>query len=449
MANILLGVSGGIAAYKALELVRLATGAGHSVRVIQTRASTRFVGPASFEGLTGAPVLAGGLELDPARGAFPGEQLLRHDPIAHLELARKADVYLIAPASANTIAKLAHGFASDMLSSAALAADCPLLLAPAMNDRMYAHAATQANLRLLRERGTIVLDPGSGRLASAGEHGIGRMQEPRELLAACERALAGSAAGPTSDLDGTLVAEEPLPGRSASDPDAAPEPQGAADWEGLRVLVTAGGTREPIDGVRFVGNSSSGRMGLALAQAARDRGASVTVIAANVALSRPDGVAWQQAPTAEQMRLACERELPRCDVLLMAAAVADFRPAAPVEGKIKKGGRQRLCLELEPTADVLSGLAQRRGPGQTLVGFAAEHGEGAIEEARRKLRDKRIDAIVLNDVSRGDIGFESDSNEVVIVGADFELAVAKAAKRAIAEAVLDAVMRLRAAATPA
>ncbi|MHB1538014.1 MAG: bifunctional phosphopantothenoylcysteine decarboxylase/phosphopantothenate synthase [Solirubrobacteraceae bacterium] len=438
MANILLGVSGAVAAYKALEFVRLATGAGHSVRAIQTRSSVRFVGRASFEGLTGAPSLSGAFELDPARGAFPGEQLPLRDPIAHLELAGKAHVYIVAPASANTLARLAHGHADDMLSCVALAASCPLLLAPAMNDRMYAHPATQANLQLLRARGAIVLEPSSGRLASAGEQGLGRMQEPQALLAACERELA----------------EQPRAGRRSQPPAGdgasqltAADPARTRDFEGLRVLVTAGGTREPIDSVRFVGNSSSGRMGIALAEAARARGAEVTVLAANVSLAPLEGVAWQQAPTAERMCAACERELPRCDVLLMAAAVADFRPAASFDGKLKKHEHERLALDLEPTVDVLSRVSQLRRSGQTLVGFAAEHGDRGIEEARRKLRVKGLDAVVLNDVSRSDIGFDSDSNEVVIVASGLELAVARASKRTIAEAILDAVVRLRSAAT--
>lgn len=443
MANILLGVSGGIAAYKALEFVRLATATGHSLRVIQTPASRRFVGAASFEALTGAPVLSGEFERDPARGAFPGEPLPGHDPIGHLELARKADVYLIAPASANTIAKLAHGFAEDMLSSAALAASCPLLIAPAMNNHMYEHPATQANLRLLRERGVHVIEPGEGRLASAGEQGVGRLREPVELLAACEAVLQGSGPAPEDagrDGGGASGAGAVSGGATS----AAAVGDGAAAWHGLRVLVTAGGTREPIDSVRFIGNSSSGKMGLALAQAAAARGAEVTLIAANVQLPRPSGIAWREAGSAAEMRAACEEEMRGCDVLLMAAAVADFRPAKAVVGKIKKQRREHLALELEPTADVLSGLAQMRSQAQTLIGFAAEHGEDAIGEARRKLAAKHVDAIVLNDVSRTDIGFDAEANEVTIVAADFELSVPKAAKREIAEAILDAVTRLRA-----
>jgi phosphopantothenoylcysteine decarboxylase/phosphopantothenate--cysteine ligase len=209
------------------------------------------------------------------------------------------------------------------------------------------------------------------------------------------------------------------------------------------VLVTAGGTREPIDSVRFLGNSSSGRMGLALARAARARGAEVTVIAANVALPHPEGVRWLEAPTAAELQAACEGELPDCDVLLMAAAVADFRPVAPANGKLKKSGREHLRVELEPTADILSGLAAHRRPGQTLVGFAAEHGEGALGYGRGKLRDKRLDAVVVNDISRADIGFESERNEVAILTAAGEQHVAIASKDHVAEEILDAVQRLR------
>jgi phosphopantothenoylcysteine decarboxylase/phosphopantothenate--cysteine ligase len=415
MARILLGVSGGIAAYKALELVRLTTGAGHSVRVIQTPSSRRFVGPASFEALTGAPVLVSEFDHDPFRGAFPGEQPPAHEPIGHLEIVAKADLLLIAPASANTIAKLAHGHAEGMLSTAALAARCPLVIAPAMNSHMYEHPATQANLDLLRARGAHVIEPESGRLASKGEQGIGRLPDPTALLATAQEILA----------------------------EAAP-PRQDGSWSGLKVLVTAGGTREPIDGVRFVGNTSSGKMGLALAQAAAARGAQVSVIAANVALPRPAGVQWIEAPTASAMQRACEQQMPGCDVLLMAAAIADFRPAHPVNGKIKKRELQSLTLELEPTPDVLGGLAAARTDGQTLVGFAAEHGDQGLAYARAKLAEKHLDAIVLNDISRSDIGFAAAENEVTVIAAAWEQSIAKAAKRTVADGILDAVARLRA-----
>ncbi len=417
MSRILLGVSGGIAAYKALELVRLATAAGHAVRVVQTPTSRQFVGAASFAALSGAPVLVSEFERDPARGAFPDQSAPTHDPLSHLELVANADVYLIAPASANTIAKLAGGIADNLLSSCALAATCPLVIAPAMNNHMYEHPATQANLRTLRERGAIVVEPGVGRLASKGEHGIGRLAQPEQLLRACEAALVGGAA----------------PNGSAP----------SASMKGLRVLVTAGGTREPIDSVRFVGNSSSGRMGFALAQAARERGAEVTLVAANVALPTPAGVARREVVTAAELQQACEQEFPACQVLLMAAAVADFTPAAPEPGKIKKFTREHLELVLAPTADVLAGLAASRRDGQTLVGFAAEHGERAIEGARGKLTGKALDALVVNDISRSDIGFNAEANEVTILTAGEDRHVPRASKTEVAGAILDVVESLR------
>jgi phosphopantothenoylcysteine decarboxylase/phosphopantothenate--cysteine ligase len=408
MSRILLGVSGGIAAYKALELVRLATAEGHALRVVQTPASQRFVGAASFAALTGAPVLVSEFERDPARGAFPDQQPPAHDPLSHLELVANADVLVIAPASANTIAKLAGGLADNLLSSCALAATCPLVIAPAMNNHMYEHPATQANLRTLRERGAIVVEPEVGALASKGEHGVGRLAEPARILAACTQALAER-----------------------------------ASMQGLKVLVTAGGTREPIDSVRFVGNSSSGRMGFALAQAARERGAEVTLVAANAALATPPGVKRVDVVTAAELGDACAGEFGSCDVLLMAAAVADFTPATPADGKIKKASREHLELVLEPTADVLAGLSAQRRDGQTLVGFAAEHGDGALELARGKLTAKRLDALVVNDISRTDIGFDVDANEVTIVSGAGDLHVPRAGKAEVAGAILDAVERLR------
>ncbi|TMK42565.1 MAG: bifunctional phosphopantothenoylcysteine decarboxylase/phosphopantothenate--cysteine ligase CoaBC [Actinobacteria bacterium] len=411
MARLLLGVSGGIAAYKALELIRLATGAGHAVRVIQTPTSQRFVGAASFAALTGAPVLADEFERDPARGAFPDQLAPTHDPYSHLELVRNADVFLIAPASANTLARLAHGLADNLLCSAALAATCPVLVAPAMNNHMYEHPATQANLDRLRERGVGVVEPGTGRLASREEWGVGRLADPVELLAACEAVL-------------------------------APGPEGGW-WSGRRVLVSAGGTREPIDTVRYVGNRSSGRMGLALAEAAARRGAEVTVVCANVSLPRPPGIRYRDVGTAAELHEVCAREFARCHVLLMTAAVADFRPARPQGEKIRKADRGGLELALEPSIDVLCALAAERTDAQVLVGFAAEDGAQALEHAREKLRAKRLDAVVLNDVSRADIAFDAPDNEVLIVTEGGERHVPRASKPLVAEAILDAVADLR------
>ena len=430
MARILLGVSGGIAAYKALELVRLATAGGHEVRVVQTPSSRRFVGEASFAALTGSPVLVSEFERDPARGAFPGQEPPAHEPLSHLALVANADLYLIAPASANTIAKLAAGLADNLLSSCALAATCPVLVAPAMNNHMYEHHATQANLSTLRARGVAIIEPGVGRLASKGEEGVGRMAEPAALLSACEAALAERTAGANG--------ASPADGSS-----------GTGGLGGLRVLVTAGGTREPIDSVRFLGNSSSGRMGFALAQAAQARGAKVTLVAANVALPAPAGVSCRKVVTTEELKRACDEEFPSCDVLLMAAAVADFRPAAPRAGKLKRSGRTHVQVELEPTPDVLAGLSAHRHDGQTLIGFAAEHGVQAVEYGRGKLSGKGVDAIVVNDISRDDIGFDSEDNEVTILtaapgGTDIdERHVPRAAKAQVAEAILDTVEHLR------
>jgi phosphopantothenoylcysteine decarboxylase/phosphopantothenate--cysteine ligase len=412
MARILLGVSGGIAAYKALEIVRLATGVGHVVRAIQTPASQRFVGAASFAALTGAPVLTDEFEPDPARGAFPDQAPPDHEPLSHLELVRNADVFVIAPATANTIAKLVGGLADNLLTSAALAAPCPLLVAPAMNHHMWQHPATRANVATLRARGVTVLEPGAGRLASKGEQGAGRLPEPANVLAAIEALLA--------------------------------PPASERHLVGLRVLVTAGGTREPIDAVRYLGNRSSGRMGFALAAEAATLGATVTVVAANVGLARDPRVRYVDIETAQQLQDACAAEFARCDVLIMAAAVVDFRPAKPVAGKLKKRGDEELHIDFERTPDILAGLASARRTGQTVVGFAAEHGAGALAHAREKLVRKGLDAVVLNDISRSDIGFDATDNEVTIITAAGETHVALASKPAVARAVLDTVTRLRA-----
>jgi phosphopantothenoylcysteine decarboxylase / phosphopantothenate---cysteine ligase len=411
VARILLGVSGGIAAYKAVELVRLATAAGHSVRVVQTPASLQFVGRATFEGVTGAPVLVDEFEPDPARGAFPGDAALDHNPISHLELVARCDVLVVAPASANTVAKLAHGLADNLLTSAALANTAPLVLAPAMNTHMYEHPATQANLELLRSRGARIVDPGTGRLASKGEWGVGRLAEPPEILTAVEAALA-----------------------------YAPR-----SLDGMRVLVTAGGTREPIDLVRFVGNRSSGRMGLALAEEAARRGADVTLIAANVALELP--AAAVSVETTAELETAVRERFGDADVLIMAAAPADFRPAEPIDEKISREGSAGLSIELEPTADIVAGVAAERRPDQTVIGFAAEHGEGAVERGRAKLSRKGLDAIVVNDISRSEIGFDSTDNEVTIVLPDGEREVGRRPKAEVASAILDEVERLRAPAS--
>jgi phosphopantothenoylcysteine decarboxylase/phosphopantothenate--cysteine ligase len=409
VSRLLLGVSGGIAAYKALETARLAIKAGHAVRVIQTPTSERFVGRTSFEAVTGAPVLTSEFEPDQARGVYPGEPLPEHAPISHLALVERADVYLIAPASANSIAKIAHGLADNLLSTAALAATCPVAVAPAMNHHMYLNPANQMNLELIQARGITVIPPDEGELASHGEYGIGRLPEPAVLLSACETLLT------------------------------------APTLAGVRVLVTAGGTREPIDSVRFIGNRSSGRMGIELAAAAARHGAEVTLIAANVTIAPPPGVHTIPVATAAELKRACDERFATTDVLLMSAAVADFRPSHPAASKLKKD-RGTPKIELEPTDDVLSGLSGQRRPSQILIGFAAEHGPGAIDYGRGKLERKGLDAVVVNDISDAAIGFDSPENEVTILGKDGrQVRVEKTSKRFVAEAVLEEVQRLHSA----
>jgi phosphopantothenoylcysteine decarboxylase/phosphopantothenate--cysteine ligase len=381
--------------------VRQATAAGHSVRVVQTESSTRFVGLASFEALTGAPVLTSEWETDPARGAFPGQELPEHDPLNHLELVRNADVFVVAPATANTIAKLATGLADNLLTSCALASTCPLVIAPAMNHSMWRHPATRANVEALANRGAVIVDPGEGALASRGEWGEGRLAEPAEILAA-------------------VLAQVP----------AGPRP-----WDGLRVLVTAGGTREPIDGVRYIGNRSSGRMGFALAAAALDRGAKVTLVEANTHLEPPAGAEVVPVESSSDLASACLEHFPNCDLLLMAAAVSDYRSSTAAEGKLPRSA-DGFTLELSATEDVVAGLAAGRRAGQVIVGFAAEHGEGAEQRARQKLERKAVDAIVVNDVSRADIGFESPMNEVTVIGREETVHLPRASKPEIAEGIL-------------
>jgi phosphopantothenoylcysteine decarboxylase/phosphopantothenate--cysteine ligase len=378
MGRLLLGVTGGIAAYKACELTRLLVRAGHEVTPILTPGAERFVAAQTFEAL--------------ARREMPRELF------PHLV---DADLLVIAPLSANTLAKLAHGEADNVLTQTALAFRGPVLVAPAMNPRMWAHPATRENVETLRRRGVELVGPEHGDTAE-GEVGVGRMSEPEEIFERC-RSL--------------LEKREQLRGR--------------------RVLVTAGGTREPLDAVRFLGNRSSGRMGAALADEARRRGADVTLVAANLSVPAPVGVDVVSAPTAEEL---ARETLARgdADVVLMAAAVADYRPAEPDAGKRPKDGND-WTVTLEPTIDVLRELGGRRTNGQILVGFAADAGDHGLERAREKLRAKQVDLIVFNDVSRDDIGFDAPDNEVVLVSAEGERRLEKAAKERIAAAILDVV----------
>ena len=378
MGRVILGVTGGIAAYKACELARLLVRAGHDVTPILTPEAESFVAAKTFEAL--------------ARKELPRELY------PHL---MEADLLVVAPLSANTLAKLAHGLADNVLTQTALAFEGPVVAAPAMNPRMWSSPATQANVETLRARGVELVGPAEGETAE-GELGLGRMSEPEEIFAR---------------VSSLLEKREQLRGR--------------------RVLVTAGGTREPLDAVRFLGNRSSGRMGTALAAEARRRGAEVTLVASNLAVPAPVGVDVVLAPTAADVARETAAR-PDADVVLMAAAVADYRPAEPDEEKRPKDERP-WTVTLEPTTDVLRELGERRTNGQLLVGFAADHGERGLARAREKLEAKRADLIVYNDVSRSDIGFDADDNEVVLVAADGERRIPKAAKERIAAAILDEV----------
>jgi phosphopantothenoylcysteine decarboxylase/phosphopantothenate--cysteine ligase len=381
MARIVLGVTGSIAAYKACELTRLLVGLGHDLYPVTTSGAERFVARETFL-------------------ALARQEELR-DPYPHLA---RADLLVIAPLTANTLAKLAAGLADNVLTEAALAHQGAFLVAPAMNTRMWEHAATRANIALLRERGVEIIGPAVGELAE-GETGAGRMAEP-EAIAERITELLGSA--------GSLA--------------------------GKSILVAAGGTREPLDAVRFVGNRSSGRMGVALATEARRRGADVTLLAANIAVPLPAGIEAVQTPTASDL----EREaLARSDVdvVLMAAAVADYRPTEKSDGKRPKS-TEAWAIELVPTVDIVRALAERKRDGQLIVAFGAEAGPAGADRKRAMLADKNVDLVVYNDVGRSDIGFESDDNEVLLIAHDGERSVAKAAKTVIAGAILDEVSRL-------
>lgn len=389
--RIVLAVTGSIAAYKAVELLRLLTGAGHEVRVIQTAASRKFIGEMSFKALSGHPVAS---ELFDASSQAV---------FNHIELA-DADLMIVAPATAGTIGKMAAGIADNLLLSTYLAMAGPVIVCPAMNNRMWSHAAVEENMETLKRRGVVVVEPGTGELA-CGDKGTGRMAEPDRIVKRIDELF------------------------------------GPRDLEGVRVLVTAGGTREPIDSVRYIANRSSGRMGFALADAAHERGANVTVIAANCDLARKSGIDYFDVETVSELEAALKREFETCDVLLMAAAVSDYK----VSDKRPTGKLERKAindLQLVQTSDIVSNL-QGNGNGKLKVGFSAEYGEDNRERARLKLEEKGLSMIIFNDISRDDIGFESTRNEITImIPGHRDIFVEKTSKRNCAERVLDQVVTL-------
>jgi phosphopantothenoylcysteine decarboxylase / phosphopantothenate---cysteine ligase len=394
MAEVLLAVTGGVAAYKSIDVLRILQRRGHGVSVILTRNAQRFVTPGTFAALSGRPV---GLSL------FGAEDEPGYD---HLDNARRADVILVCPATANTVARMAAGLGDGLLGTSLLAFEGPVVIAPAMNTRMWAHPATVDNMATLVRRGVHVVPPGSGLLAD-GDVGVGRLAAPETVCDHVESVLRAA---------GTLG--------------------------GRRVLVTAGGTQEPIDAVRFVGNRSSGKMAWAIAAEARRRGAEVTVLAANVALPRDPGIRYVDTPTAADMHRAVVEHFPASDLLVMAAAVADYRPATATAGKIDKSASGSLEIRMERTTDILAEVAAAR-TSQVLVGFAAEHGEAGLARARDKRTRKGVDILVHNDVSVPGIGFGSDDNLITIIGpGDAERTLPRMPKAGCAAAILDAVAPL-------
>ncbi|GAA4454707.1 bifunctional phosphopantothenoylcysteine decarboxylase/phosphopantothenate--cysteine ligase CoaBC [Phytohabitans houttuyneae] len=397
MAAVVLGVGGGIAAYKACELLRLFTESGHTVRVVPTASALRFVGAPTWAALSGQPVA--------------DDVWSQVHEVPHVRIGQSADLVVVAPATADLLAKAAHGLADDLLTNTLLTARCPVVFAPAMHTEMWEHAATTANVATLRARGAIVVEPAVGRLTGV-DTGKGRLPDPAEIFALCRRVLARGG----------------LP---------------ATDLASRHVVVTAGGTREPLDPVRFLGNRSSGKQGYAFARAAAARGARVTLVSANVALPDPAGVDIVRVGSTEELRKVTVEVAASADVVVMAAAPADFRPAEYSPSKIKKpAGGGAPVIELVTNPDIAAELGERKRPGQVLVAFAAETGDGddAVANARTKLARKRADLIVLNRVGVDRV-FGADANTAVVFGADGSTTdLAERPKDELADAVLDLVV---------
>lgn len=427
MARIVLGVSGGIAAYKACSLLRLFTEAGHDVTVVPTESALQFVGAPTWEALSGKPVHTGVWDSV-------------HE-VPHVRLGQTADLVVVAPATADLLAKAAHGLAGDLLTNVLLTARCPVVMAPAMHTEMWDHAATQANVSTLAERGIHIIPPASGRLTGA-DTGPGRLPEPETLYAVCGRILAHTAAASRTSTQGATA--------------PASTPASTQELAGRRVVITAGGTREPIDPVRFLGNRSSGKQGYALAAVAARRGATVTLLAANTFLPAPSGVTVVPVSTALELQAAVEVAAKDADVVVMAAAVADFRPAHYVDAKIKKtfgapGGPEAESaptIELVRNPDILVGLVESRGEeaSPVIVGFAAETGDdqaGVLEHGRDKLARKGCDLLVVNEVG-ADKTFGQDDNTVHILrqGSSHVTEAGPASKELVAAVVWDAVQEI-------
>lgn len=389
--NVLLGVTGGIGAYKAAYLVRELQKEGANVSVVMTESATRFITPLTMETLSGYPV---GLDMF---------SLTEERTIGHIDRAGWADVFVVAPATANYLGKAAGGIADDLLTTITLAVTCPVILAPAMNSKMWAHQAVKNNLQTLIQRGALVVEPGEGELA-CGEEGVGRLAEPERILEV---------------INACFLAQ---------------------DLAGLRLLITAGPTREAIDPVRFISNRSSGRMGYALAEAALRRGAQVTVVSGPVALTVPDRAVLSRVTTAKEMLTEVENNLPENDWLIMAAAVADFAPSDFSKDKVKKGEKQGITLRLSRNPDILKVLSTGKGE-RLFLGFAAETRD-LLENAQKKAREKGLDLIVANDVSGAETGFESEENSGVILDQEGLLEeIPRMSKLEMADRILDAALK--------
>ena len=392
--KIVLGVTGGIAAYKSAALVSRLRHAGAEVHVIMTENAAKFVAPLTFQTLSANPVVT---------DTFAAPEYWN---VEHVALAKLADVFVIAPATANILAKMACGIADDMLSTTVLATKAPVLAAPAMNTGMWTAEATQKNIETLRARGVRFVGPGSGMLA-CGDEGAGRMSEPEEILEA---------------IAGIL--------------------QQQRDLDGLKVLVTAGATRERIDPVRFLTNDSSGKMGFALAEAARDRGAEVTLVKGSTTARIPDGVRIETIESAQDLLKTMKKEAGKQDIIIQAAAVADYRAAAPAKTKIKKKAGEPMVITLEENPDIAKAVGAMKKAKQTLVGFAAET-DHVIRHAEEKLKAKNLDLIVANDVTKPGAGFNTDTNIVTLITADRQDDLPKMTKREVADAILDRILEIR------
>ncbi|HEY0307631.1 MAG TPA: bifunctional phosphopantothenoylcysteine decarboxylase/phosphopantothenate--cysteine ligase CoaBC [Acidobacteriaceae bacterium] len=405
--KVTIGVTGGIAAYKAAEIVRALQQHGLDVHVVMTRAAEEFVRPLTFASLTGHKVIT----------SMWGTEAYAEEGIEHIAEAQSTGLLLVAPATAHTLARFAHGLADDFLSTLYLATTAPVIVAPAMNVNMWNHPATQANLDTLRQRGVEIVAPGSGYLA-CGMTGSGRLATVESIVAAVLTRI---------DRQNTVTS-----------------PQIARDLTSENILITAGGTREPIDPVRFLGNRSSGRMGYALAEAALARGAKVTLISAPTALPTPSGCTRIDVTTASEMHAAVLAHLPEATIVIGAAAVSDFRPTTEAPQKLKRNGPR--TLSLEPTEDIIASIAARRAPGTLVIAFAAET-ENLLPNARAKLARKAVDAIVANDVSTPTLGFDSASNAATFITPTQETSLPEQPKSTLAHRILDEVATLRATET--